>query len=78
MGRLKEVGSDNISIEVWRGLGEQGIHWLTNLFNVILKSSKMPEEWRVSTLIPLFKNKGDAHVCVNYKDIKLLSHAIKL
>ena len=38
----------------------------------------MPEEWRVSTLIPLFKNKGDAQVCENYRGIKLLSHTMKL
>ena len=38
----------------------------------------MPEEWRVSTLIPLFKNKGDAQVCGNYRGIKLLSHTMKL
>ena len=60
MGGFKTVGPDNIPIEVWRGLGEEGIHWLTKLFNDILRSSKMPEEWRVSTIIPLFKNKGDA------------------
>ena len=33
----------------------------------------MPEEWRVSTLIPLFKNKADAQVCGNYRGIKLLN-----
>ena len=72
------IGSGNISIEVWKGLGDDGIHCLTNLFNVILRSSKMPEEWKVSTLIPLFKSKGDAQVCGSYKGIKLLSHTMKL
>ena len=57
MGGLKAVRPDNIPIEVWRGFGEERIHWLTNLFNVILRSSKMPEKWRVSTLIPQFKTK---------------------
>ncbi|XP_057532987.1 uncharacterized protein LOC130810880 [Amaranthus tricolor] len=38
----------------------------------------MPEEWRNNTLIPLFKNKGDAQICVNYKGIKLLRHTMKL
>ncbi|XP_057523328.1 uncharacterized protein LOC130803164 [Amaranthus tricolor] len=73
----KAFGHNNILIEVWRGLGDEGIHWLTNLLNVILRSREMPEEWRVSTLIPLFKNKGDALVCGNYKGIKLLSHTMK-
>ena len=78
MGVSKVVGTDNILIEVWRGLEEEGIHWLTSLFNVILRSSEMPEELRVSTPIPLLKNKGDAQVCGNYRRIKLLSHTMKL
>ncbi|XP_057543543.1 uncharacterized protein LOC130821782 [Amaranthus tricolor] len=77
IGGSRAVGPDHILIEVWRGLGEEGIHWLTNLFNVILKSRKMSEEWRVSTRISLFKNKGDAQVCRNYKGIQLLSHTMK-
>ena len=38
----------------------------------------MPEEWRSSTVIPLFKNKSDAQVCRNYGGIKLLSHTMEL
>ena len=38
----------------------------------------MPEEWRNNTQIPLFKNKGDAQICGNYRGIKLLSHTMKL
>ena len=38
----------------------------------------MPEERKNNILVPLFKNKGDAQVCGNYKGIKLLSHTIKL
>ena len=77
-GRTKAVGPDNILIEIWRSLGEEGICWLTNLFNAILRSRKMPEEWRISTLIPIYKNKGDVQVCENYRGIKLLSHTMKL
>ncbi|GJZ57205.1 retrovirus-related pol polyprotein LINE-1 [Tanacetum coccineum] len=38
----------------------------------------MPEEWRLSEVIPIFKNKGDAQVCSNYRGIKLLGHTMKL
>ncbi|GKC96942.1 retrovirus-related pol polyprotein LINE-1 [Tanacetum coccineum] len=38
----------------------------------------MPEEWRLSNVIPIFKNKGDAQVCNNYRGIKLLSHTMNL
>ena len=38
----------------------------------------MPKEWRSSVVIPIYKNKGDAQECENYRGIKLLSHIIKL
>jgi hypothetical protein len=53
------------------------IVWLTKLFNHIFRSNKMPNEWR-STLVPIFKNKGDIQSCTNYRGIKLMSHTMKL
>ncbi|KAK3510507.1 hypothetical protein QTP70_009142 [Hemibagrus guttatus] len=38
----------------------------------------MPEEWRRSVLVPIFKNKGDVQRCSNYRRIKLMSHTMKL
>jgi len=35
-------------------------------------------EWRISTMIPLYKNKGNIQDCKNYQGIKLLSHTAKL
>ena len=43
----KAVGPDDIPIEVWKCLGDEGISWLTKLFNTILKTKKMPDEWRM-------------------------------
>jgi len=53
----KAMGPDGIPIEVWRCLGDRAIVWLTKLFNLIFRSNKMPEEWRRSILVPIFKNK---------------------
>jgi Reverse transcriptase (RNA-dependent DNA polymerase) len=52
--------------------------WLTKLFNIIFRSNKMPDEWRRSILVPIFKNKGDIQSCTNYREIKLMSHTMKL
>jgi len=56
MKRGKAMGPDCIPIEVWRGLGDIAIVWLTKLFNLIFRANKMPEEWRRSILVPIFKN----------------------
>ena len=59
-------------------LGARAIVWLTKLFNLIFRSNKMPDEWRRSILVPIFKNKGDVQSCTNYRGIKLMSHTMKL
>ena len=74
----KAMGPDCIPIEVWKGLGDIAIVWLTKLFNLIFRANKMPEEWRRSILVPIFKNKGDVQSCTNYRGIKLMSHTMKL
>ena len=38
----------------------------------------MPEEWRRSVLIPIYKNKEDQQCCGNYRGIKLTSHTMKI
>jgi hypothetical protein len=48
------------------------------LFNLIFRSNKMPDEWRRSILVPIFKNKRDVQSCTNYRGIKLMSHTMKL
>ncbi|KAK3570787.1 hypothetical protein QTP86_025428 [Hemibagrus guttatus] len=74
----KAVGPDNILVEVWKCLGEAAVEFLTSLFNRVLESERMPEEWRRSVLVPIFKNKGDVQSCSNYRGIKLMSHTMKL
>ncbi|KAK3557179.1 hypothetical protein QTP70_024693 [Hemibagrus guttatus] len=74
----KAVGPDDIPVEVWKCLGEAAVEFLTSLFNRVLKSERMPEEWRRSVLVLIFKNKGDMQSCSNYRGIKLMSHTMKL
>jgi len=78
MSSGKAVGSDNIPIKVWKSLGDRGTVWLTKLFNEIMRTKKMSDEWRRSTLIPIYKNKGDIQSCANNRGIKLMSHTMKL
>ena len=74
----KAVGPDHIPVEVWKCLGESALKFLTKLYNRTMESESMPEEWRDSVLIPIFKNEGDVQSCSNYRCITLISHTIKL
>ncbi|KAK3567735.1 hypothetical protein QTP86_024053, partial [Hemibagrus guttatus] len=74
----KAVGPHDIPVEVWKCLGEAAVEFLASLFNRVLESERMPEEWRRSVLVRIFKNKGDVQSCSNYRGIKLMSHTMKL
>ena len=39
---------------------------------------RIPEEWRGSVLIPIYKNKGAAQCCGNCRRVKLMSHTMKV
>ena len=74
----KAVGPDDIPVEVWKCLGESALKLPTKLYNRTMESERMPEEWRDSLLIAIFKNKGDVQSCCNYRGITLISHTMKL
>jgi hypothetical protein len=78
MGNGKATGLDEIPVEFWKYVGDVGLKWLTKFFNVILDTCRMPNIWRQSVVVPLYKNKGDIQCCNNYRGIKLLSHTFKV
>ena len=51
---------------------------LRNIFNDILFKDKLPEEWMLSLLVPIFKGKGNPINPNSYRGIKILEHAFKL
>ena len=67
----KSVGPVDIPAEAWKVMGRTAVEWLTEVFRNIMETEHMQDEWRASTLIPVFKNKGDIQDCGNYRGIKL-------
>ena len=74
----KAMGPDGILVEVWKSLGEEGVDMLLDLLQKILEQEKMPEEWRDSVIVPIFKEKGDIQDCGNYRGIKMISHTMQI
>ncbi|VDP14075.1 unnamed protein product [Heligmosomoides polygyrus] len=73
----KAAGPDGVPVEAWKVLGNCGVNWLTQFFNRVTIEGKMPDDWRNSIIVPLFKHKGDASECSNYRGIELISHTMK-
>ena len=50
---------------------------MTGVLNEAIRKG-IPEEWRTSTITPIYKQKGDPLECNNFRGITLLSHTLKL
>ena len=46
--------------------------------NGIVKEGSIPEDWKSSVVLPIYKGKGDPMECGSYRGIKLLEHAMKV
>ena len=74
----KASGPFGVAIELFKAGGDKCLKSLTNIFNDILFKDKLLNEWMVSSLVPIFKGKGDPLNPNSYGGIKLLQHAFKL
>lgn len=74
----KSTGPDQIPAEIWKHLDSIGNEWLALLFNKILHGESVPEAFKESFLVPFYKQKGDASLCINYRGITLTSHTLKI
>jgi hypothetical protein len=76
MKKGKAAGPTEISCEML--MNKAGIKGLCEVANGLLEGGEMPESWKRSSVIPLYKGKGDVLECGNYRTIKLLEHGMKV
>ena len=74
----KAVGPYTDPIEVWKAMGCNGTELLTRLFQRILHMEKMPDQWRESVILPIYKQKRGVQSCNSNRGIKIMSHTLKL
>ena len=74
----KASGLSGVALEMFKAGRGKYLKSLTNTFNDILFKNKLPEEWVLSSLVPIFKGKGDPLNPNSYRGIKLLEDAFKL
>jgi len=64
--------------EMIQAIGDIGTQWILDLCNSIVKEGSIPEDWKSSVVLPIYKGKGDPMECGSYRGIKLLEHAMKV
>ncbi|CAM4830075.1 unnamed protein product [Rotaria magnacalcarata] len=73
MKSRKAPGSDEVTADILKAGGESVIKWLHEMFTGMRENEQVVKEWSSTTLIRLYKNKGDKKLCDNYRGISLLS-----
>jgi hypothetical protein len=74
----KAAGPSGLVAEMLKASGNVGVQWVTDLCNAIVQEGKVPNDWKKSWMVTVYKGKGNALECGSYRGIKLLDHVMKI
>ncbi|VDO18766.1 unnamed protein product [Heligmosomoides polygyrus] len=74
----KATGPYDVAADLWKSKYWYPAEWLSRFFNQVVAEKKVPECWRQSTTIPIWKKKGSPADCSSYRPIRLLSHSMEI
>ena len=74
----KAAGPSEVNMDMIMASGKFGVGVLKKLCQRVLDGKGMPEEWKTSVVVPIFKGKGDVMDCGAYRGVKLLERAMKI
>ena len=69
----KAAGVDGVRAEMLKYGGEPIIDILKRICQAAWETERVPEEWTLAIIIPLYKGKGCRDLCTSYRGISLLS-----
>ena len=74
----KIPGSDAIPAEIYKAGGTPVAMKMTELFSILWRKEAIPQEFKDTSIIHLFKRKGNPQLCDNHRGISLFSIAGKV
>ena len=74
----KATGPSEVSVEMIVASSEIGVNVMMELCQRVLDGRALPDEWKTSAAVPIFKEKGDVVNCGSYRGVKLLEYAMKI
>ena len=72
------AGADGIPVFFLRKLKSTLALPLSMLYELCFAIAEIPDQWRSSSVIPIFKKKGNPNQCVNYRPISLIPSCFKV
>ena len=74
----KATGPSDVDFKMIIAYGDTVIKLNVELCQRVLDGTGMPEEWKTSVVVPIFKGKGDVMSRGAYRGVKLLEQAMKI
>ena len=65
----KAAGCSGLPIDLLKHLGESGVDMMHEIMKRVWEEEQMPEEWKKSEIIPIYKQKADPLECGNFRGI---------
>ena len=59
-------------------LGESGVDMMHEILKRVWEEEQMPEEWKKSAIVPIYKQNGDPREYRNFRGITLLEYGLKM
>jgi len=78
MKRHKAPELSGLVAEMIQATGDIRTQWILDLCNGIVREGSIPEDWKSSVVLPIYKGKGNTMECGSYRGIKLLEHAMRV
>ena len=74
----KALDPDCIPVVFLKNCDTELSYILAELFNMCLKEFCFPDCWKVSSVVPVFRNVGEGSTAKNYRPVSLLSVVSKV
>src|SRR5271163_4831826 len=77
-GNGKASGPSGVVAEMMKGSRKPGVKRMTDICNQVVREGRIPDDWKRSWMVNVYKGKGDALECGSYRGIKLLEQPLKV
>ena len=65
----KAAGPSGVVSDMLKASDSGGVRWVTDLCNAIVRDGKIPDDWKTSLMVNVYKGEGDTPECGSYRGV---------